>query len=115
MSATTSSPSPPRTTRDNLVDSAKSMPDLVAKAETDDPVLAKALTGQAQQFSVTPIGTVLTMLVSGAAARYGLGWSPEFCAVVGGAIGLGGGYLVHWAQAAWARHLLAKSARPVAL
>lgn len=99
MSATTS--------RDQLIADAKSLPDLIATATVADPALAKALTGQAQQASATPAGSVVAFLLTAVVTRYGLGWSPEFVGLVSGLAVLAGGYLVHWYQSRRAKAILA--------
>lgn len=66
---------------------AQDVPSLVANIKAVDPGLADQLTDKALVYSKTPWGTLAVAGVSWLASRYGLGWSPEVCALVG-ALGL---------------------------
>jgi hypothetical protein len=72
--------------RDRIIEQAKSLPDLISKAETFDPRLAKILTGKALVASKSVWGTPVTAGISWAASYYGLGWDAEACALVSGAM-----------------------------
>ncbi len=77
------------TTRDRIIADARSLPDLIAKAKQVDPQLAQQLTEKPLIASKTVWGTALTMGVSWAATRYGLGWDANTCALVSGLLVLG--------------------------
>lgn len=68
--------------RDRVIEQARSMPDLISKAQTFDPGLAKMLKGKALIASKTVWGTAATMAISWGASRYGLGWDAETCALI---------------------------------
>jgi hypothetical protein len=85
--------------RDQLIADAKSLPDLVNKAQTFDPPLAAALTQQASMASATPLGAFLAAGAAWLAAHYGLGWGETFDNLVAGGAIVVGGYLAHWWQA----------------
>lgn len=70
---------------DNAVASARSLPDLVNKVAIIDPSLADALSSKALIASKTPWGTLAGGIIMWGAAKFALGWSPEFCTLVGGA------------------------------
>ncbi len=92
-------PPAPKTVRDQVISSARDMPELLANAKVFDPQLYAALTGQAAQFSATPLGALAGAAVGWLASYYGLNWDPTFCAMAGGLLLLGGGYAVHKVQA----------------
>lgn len=85
--------------RDSVIASAKSLPDLITKAEAFDPDLAAKLKGQATIASATPVGALIGGAVGVLATRYGLGWDPDMVNTVSGALVLVGGYVAHWVQA----------------
>src|ERR1700722_8874982 len=95
------------TDRDKMIATANSMPDLIAKATVLDPALAKALQGQAQQASATPIGGLIAGAIALAAAHFGLNWGQQFDDLIAGVFVLAGGYAVHWWQARAAKGVLA--------
>ena len=78
--------SEPQNMRDRLVQQAQSFPHYVSMAETFDPAIAAALEGKALLASKTVWGTAITMAVTWGVSRYGLGWSPDVCAQVAGAL-----------------------------
>lgn len=67
----------------DVVAVARNVPDLIKKAETIDPGLAKAIEGKALAFSSTPWINVAAGAAGWLSARYGLDWNPETCALVG--------------------------------
>lgn len=85
--------------RDEIVASAKSLPDLVAKAETYDPAMAAKLKGQAAVASATPAGSLVGAVIGFLVTKYGLGWDSETVNLVSGLTLLAGGYVTHWVQA----------------
>lgn len=76
----------PNAMTDKIVADAKSLPDLIAKAQQADPELAQQLTGKALLASKTVWGVPLTMIVSAVVTRYGLGWDASTCGIVSGAL-----------------------------
>ena len=68
MSAT----APPISVRDQVIADAKSLPDLIAKAQSIDPGLAAQLTAKSLVASKTPYGTIAFTAVAWLAAHYGL-------------------------------------------
>ena len=74
------------TTRDAIIADAKSLPDLIATAQTLDPALAQALTGKAIVASKSTYGPTATLAVSWLVTHYALGWSPDQCALVSGGL-----------------------------
>lgn len=70
--------------RDDIVSAAQSLPDLVSKAQAFDPAVAAALTPKALISSKTPIGIIVTYIVTLIASKYGLGWDPDFCQMAAG-------------------------------
>lgn len=84
------------TLRDTVIGDARNLPDLINKAQQLDPELAKRLTGTATAASVTAPGVFVSAVVSWVAARYALGWSPEFCSLVSGGVVLVAGYVFHY-------------------
>ena len=60
------------TTRDQLVASARSVPDLIAKAQAIDPALAAQLTAKPLIASKTPVGVLVGMVIGWGLAKYGL-------------------------------------------
>lgn len=91
------------TRRDQIIASAHSLPDLVAKAEVLDPALAAKLKGRATIASATPVGALIGGAVGLIAARYGLGLDVETVNLISGALVLAGGYVAHWVQARFTR------------
>lgn len=76
------------------VAAAKSLPELKATLSAVDPALAKSLTDTALITSKTPWGVLVTYGLTYLAAKYGLGWDPDFIALVAGLGVLGGSYLM---------------------
>lgn len=79
-------------TRDRLIADAKSLPDLVAKAQRFDPALAQQLTGKVLLASKTPWGVLVSGAVGWAVSRYGLGWDGATTDLVAGAAVVLGAY-----------------------
>lgn len=79
----------PNVNTDRIIADAKSLPDLVSRATAADPQLAQSLTAKALVQSKTVWGTAAMMVLSWAVGRYGLGWSPDFCALVAGLLTMG--------------------------
>lgn len=84
----------PTTPRDQVVASAKDLPDFIRKATAFDPDTAAKWTGKALLASKTPWGTLAVPLVAYLASRYGFGWDDSTCALVAGAGVLVGSYLM---------------------
>lgn len=82
--------------RDELIQAAKSGPDLLLQAQAYDPALAKRLQGEALVESKTLWGAGLTMAMGWLASRYALGWDPQFCALVAGLASLATHGAIHW-------------------
>jgi hypothetical protein len=72
--------------KDRLVSDARSLQDLIARAELADPVFAAALKGKALIASKSVWGTLATMGLSWAAGRYGLALDADAAAMVSGAL-----------------------------
>ncbi len=77
---------------DTAVAAAKNLPDLVANLKQIDSPLAQQIEGKPLAASRTPWGTLATGVVAWLAAKYGLGWDEQTCALVAGAATLLGGY-----------------------
>lgn len=88
-------PDVPISDRDKIISDAKSLPDLLAKAQTADPDLYAKLTGATSTGLKAPGGSLVVLLVTAAAARYGLAWSPEVCMIVAGVIASAGWWVIH--------------------
>lgn len=86
----------PTTPRDQLVADAKSLPDLIAKAQAVDPALASQLTPKALAASKTPWGVVAGYAVTWLVSHYGLGWDADTCALVAGVAVLLGSYAMRY-------------------
>lgn len=84
------------TLRDTVIGDARNLPDLINKAEQFDPELAKRLTGTAMGASVTAPGVFLAWALTLISTKYGLGWSPDFCALASGTVVLVAGYTLHY-------------------
>ncbi len=74
----------PTTRADQVVAMSRDVPDLIQRASALDPELARKFTGQALAQSRTPWGNVAGYAVTWLASYYGLGWSPETCAILAG-------------------------------
>ncbi len=81
-------------TRDDVIAAATDLQGLVNGMKAVDPTLAASLVEKPLAQSKTPWGTLLAGVVTWVSAKYGFGWSPEMCAVVGGAGVLVGSYLM---------------------
>lgn len=79
-----------------VVADAKNLPDLVKKLEVVQPDLAQSIEGKSLIASTTPWGTIAAGVVGWLVARYGLGWSPEFQALVAGFAVVAGSYGMRW-------------------
>lgn len=80
--------------RSSLIAGAKSLPDLVRKADTLDPQLASALRGKSLLAARSPPVVLLAGALTWAAGHWGLGWDPEFTSMLAGAAVLGAGYVM---------------------
>ena len=96
--------------RDTVIADAKSLPDLLQKASVLDPTLAAALNAKAVGASLTPLGGVVGMIISGVVSHYGLGWSDDVTKIIAGSFVVIGGYLTHWVQQKLAKPVLAPPA-----
>jgi hypothetical protein len=74
------------TIQDKLVADAKDMPSLIAAASVADPELAKSLTGKALLASKSTYGAAVTLAVSWVVTHYGIGWTPDVCAMASGVL-----------------------------
>ena len=63
---------PAPTVRDQVIAEARSLPDLLAKAQTVDPALVQQLTAKSLVASKTPYGTIAFTAVAWLATHYGL-------------------------------------------
>lgn len=72
--------------RDQIVADAKSLPDLITKAQAYDPALAKQLVAKPLIASKTFWGVTITTLLTPIVARYGLGWDQNTVELVSGAV-----------------------------
>ena len=97
MSDTVTPPPPdvPISDRDKIISDAKNLPDLLAKTQAADPDLYAKLTGATSTGLKAPGGSLVVLLVTWAAARYGLAWPPEVCMLVAGAIASAGWWVIH--------------------
>ena len=84
MSGATTAPAP--TVRDQVIADAKSLPDLIARAQKDAPDLAAQLTAKPLAASKTMYGTAASLLVSWAITKWGLGWDANTAALASGII-----------------------------
>lgn len=84
----------PTTRADQVVASAKDLPDLIRKASAFDPDLAAKFTGQALLASRSPWGTLAGGGVAWAVSHWGLGWDSGTCDLVAGAGVLVGAYIM---------------------
>lgn len=82
------------TVTDQVIADAKDLPSLVDGLKAVDPALAEQFTGKALLASKSPWGTLLAGAVTWLAGRYGLGWPPEVCALLGGAGVLAGAFVM---------------------
>ena len=83
-------------TKSSLIDlaiqEAKNLPDLIAKLERIDPVLAQQFTGKALLASRSPWGVLVSAIIGWLVTHYGLGWSDDIVAIVDGLIILASSY-----------------------
>lgn len=84
-------PTPPASA---AVRAANSLPQLVANLETVDPGLAKQIQGSSALASKTLWGHLIIVLISAAAAKYGVNWDNSFDAELATGLMMG-------AQALW--------------
>jgi hypothetical protein len=63
--------------RNNLIRQARSVPDLIQKAERVDPDFATLLAGKALVSTRSPAGVAIAAVVTWAAGKYGLGWDAS--------------------------------------
>lgn len=75
--------------RNQIIKEAQSLPDLIRRAETADPELAKSLTSKALIYSKSVWGNAIALIVSWMVTKYGLGWDGDTCALVTGLIVMG--------------------------
>ena len=75
--------------RDQVIADARSLPDLIAKASTLDPQLAQQLTTKSAVASASLWGTVISLIVTWAVTKWGLGWNGDTCALVSGVLSMG--------------------------
>lgn len=91
--------------RDQLVSDAKSLPDLLNKAQVLDPALFKTLTGGQNKNVWYP---AVLSVVSWASTHWLFGWSPDVCAEIAGGILVAGSAVVHWLSANMAKKIPSK-------
>ena len=109
MSASTS---PAPTVRDQVIADAKSLPDLIAKAQTVDPALAEQLTAKSLAASKTPWGTLASGIIGWLVAHYGLGWDSATCDLVAGGAVLLGSYAMRYVTKSPIGGILSTGATP---
>ena len=85
-------------TVDTIVRQAHSFRDLLNSAETADPVLAKALLGNATNYSTTRGGSIVVGAVSFISGHYGFGWDNDTVLLVSGGVALVADFVLHWWQ-----------------
>lgn len=76
----------PTTPADRAVALAKDIPSLIRQAAASDPDLAAKWKGKSLIASKTLWGTLITMGVSWAVTKWGLGWNSDTCAEVSGGL-----------------------------
>jgi hypothetical protein len=70
------------TIRDSIVKDAQSLPDLIERAESVDPALAKSLSEKSLVGSKSVWAPAATWVVTWGASHFGLGWDQNTCALV---------------------------------
>ena len=71
---------------------------IITTVQETDPVLVKALLGNATSVTKTQLGTVIIGVVTYISARYGLGWDSDTVTIVSAAIAVVGGFISHQIQ-----------------
>lgn len=94
---------------DEAVAGAKSLPELIDRAQMADPALAKALTGKALIASKTPAGVLLGTGFAYLATKYGLGWDQGLCELVAGGALLAASYVMRYVTAGRITGILTKA------
>lgn len=84
------------TPTDQVVSSARDLPDLINKAAAFDPAFAAKFTGQALIASKSPWGSLAGGVVAWLATKYGFGWDQATCDLVAGAGVLVGAYIMRY-------------------
>lgn len=74
------------TLTDEVIAQARDLPDLVSKAETFDPELAKKFTGEALAKSKTFWGMIAVTIVSQVVVHFKLGWDQDLVNLVAGVV-----------------------------
>jgi hypothetical protein len=82
--------------RDQIIADAKSLPDLISKAQALDPDLAKQLTGKALLASKSIWGNAVALVVGWAVTRYAIGWDQDTCALATGVVTMGVTVAARW-------------------
>ena len=114
------------TVRNAIVSDAKSLPDLIAKAEQADPALAAQLTAKPLIASKSPPGVIISGAIGWAVAHYGLScgagadpttcWSQDTVDLVSGVVtllGAGiGAYIMRWITSGPIKGIFSKGATP---
>ena len=85
---------PAPTVRDQIISSAKSTADLIARAEADDPQLASMLTAKAAIGSKSLCSSLVAFGVTWAVTKWSLGLDANTCALVSGLISYDIGLIV---------------------
>jgi len=97
MSATTPTPAatlsnPTPGVRDTIIAEARSLPQLIALAHSNDPTLADALTEKSLIASKTPWGVLAAAIVGWLVAHYALGFDQATTDLIAGACVVAGSY-----------------------
>ena len=79
---------------------------IITTAQETDPVLTKALLGNATSVTKTQLGTVIVGVVTYISTKYGFGWDDDTVTFISAAIAVVGGFISHWIQLWWYRKSL---------
>lgn len=86
----------PVTTRDTIIGEAKNLPDLIAKAETADPALARQLTGKSLFAAKSPPFIVIASVLAWASSKWGLGWDESVVDTITLCVGVIAAYVMRY-------------------
>ena len=87
------------TIQDRIVESSRSLPELIEKARALDPPMAEALTGKALAQSRTVWGVLAALALAETVRRLDLGWGPDLIALISGLIVMGATIALRWISA----------------
>ena len=71
---------------------------IITTAQESDPVLVKALLGNATSVTKTQLGSVIVGVVTYVSAKYGFGWDEDTVTIISAGIAVAGGFVVHQIQ-----------------